>query len=53
MFDRSISHRYQDPVDLIWIQAAKDLGIKIVRSPDAFATYDGKGTLTIAEASFF
>ena len=53
MFDRPIPHRYEDPVDMIWIQAANDLGIEIVRSPDAFATYDGKGTLTIAEASYF
>ncbi len=53
MFARSISHRYEDPIDMIWIQAANDLGIEIVRSPDAFATYDGKGTLTIAEASYF
>ncbi|MDB2525516.1 hypothetical protein N9X53_02405 [Mariniblastus sp.] len=53
MFDRSIAHHYEDPIDMIWIQAARDLGIEIVRSPDAFATYDGKGTLTIAEASYF
>jgi len=48
MFERSIVHRYDDPVDLIWIRAAADLGLKIERSADAFAAYDGKGTLTIA-----
>ena len=53
MFDRSISRHYEDPVDVIWIQAARDLGIEIERSTDAFATYDGKGILTIAEASYF
>jgi len=37
MFERSIDHEYQDPVDLIWMRAAADLGLKIVRSPDAFA----------------
>lgn len=38
---------------MIWIRAASDLGLTIVRSPDAFAAYDGKGTLTIAEHSHF
>lgn len=53
MFERSVVHRYDDPVDMIWIRAATDLGLKIQRSADAFASYDGKGTLTIAEASDF
>lgn len=53
MFNRSINHSYQDPVDLIWLQAAADLGLKIVRSPDAFAAYDGNGTLTIATPEHF
>ena len=26
MSERSIDHRYDDPVDLIWIRAARDLG---------------------------
>ena len=53
MFERPIVHRYEDPVDLIWLRAAADLGLKIHRSPDAFAAYDGKGTLTIADADDF
>ena len=53
MFERPIVHRYEDPVDLIWIRAAADLGLEIQRSADAYATYDGKGTLTIAEDSYF
>ena len=53
MFDRSIVHHYQDPVDLIWIRAAADLGLTIRRSADAFASYDGEGTLTIAEPADF
>ena len=53
MFERSIVHRYNDPVDLIWIRAAADLGLKIERSADAFAGYDGKGTLTIATDEHF
>lgn len=53
MFDRTIVHRYEDPVDLIWIRAAEDLGLEIRRSSDAFASYDGKGTLTIAQPCDF
>lgn len=53
MFERAIHHRYNDPVDLIWLRAAADLGLTIRRSDDAFASYDGKGTLTISvEADF-
>ena len=50
---RPIDHHYQDPVDLIWLRAAEDLGLKIKRSSDAFAAYDGKGTLMIANESDF
>ena len=53
MPERFIDHHYMDPVDLIWLRAAEDLGLKICRSSDAFAAYDGKGTLTIANDSDF
>ena len=50
---RSIVHRYEDPVDLIWLRAAADLGLDVQRSTDAYAAYDGKGTLTISVAEEF
>lgn len=53
MPERPIPHHYNDPVDLIWLRAAADLGLKVVRSADAFAAYDGKGTLTISTAEHF
>ena len=53
MFERPIVHRYEDPADLIWLRAAADLGLTIERSHDAFAAYDGKGTLTIADSADF
>ena len=53
MSERPILHHYQDPVDLIWIRAAADLGLKVQRSADVFASYDGNGTLTISEESDF
>ena len=44
---RTISRVYQDPVDLIWIHAARRLGIEVQRSPEVFASWDGAGTLLI------
>lgn len=35
-------------MDLIWLQAASDLGLTVHRSADAYAAYDGRGTLTIS-----
>ncbi len=53
MFQRHVIHQYDDPVDLIWVKAANDLGLTIVRSMETFAAYDGNGTLTISEAADF
>lgn len=50
---RPIHHQYQDPVDLIWLQAAADLGLTVQRSTDAYAAYDGQGTLTISVPAEF
>jgi hypothetical protein len=45
---RTIKADYQDPADLIWLHAARVLGITVVRSTEAYASWDGKGTLTLA-----
>jgi len=47
--DRAVAHRYTDPVDAIWVNAARRLGIRIERASDAYAAYDGRGALTIAQ----
>ncbi len=44
---RTIKGIYQDPVELIWIHAARQMGMRIVRSPEVFASWDGAGTLRI------
>ncbi len=44
---RTIQQTYQDPIDLIWINAADRIGIKIVRDDEVFAAWDGQGTLRI------
>lgn len=51
--DRVVSFQYQDPLDLIWIAAARRLGIDVVRSPDVFASWDGRSTLTLSDAAGF
>jgi hypothetical protein len=45
---RQVSHPYQDPLSLIWLGLAAQLGLKVVRDDATFASYDGKGTLSIA-----
>jgi hypothetical protein len=49
---RNIKADYQDPADLIWLNAAALLGITVVRAADAYASWDGRGTLTLANAQF-
>ena len=53
MPEREISNNYRDPVDLIWLRTAEELGLKITRSSETFVAYDGKGTLTICEKADF
>ncbi len=45
---RTITHRYEDPLDRIWIGCAERIGLRVVRDASAFATTDGSGTLAIA-----
>ncbi len=44
---RKIEQVYQDPVELIWIAAAREVGIRVVRDPEVFAAWDGTNTLRI------
>lgn len=43
-----MTHRYADPLDEIWVGAARRLGVTVHRSDEAYAAYDGQGTLVIA-----
>jgi hypothetical protein len=47
------THRYSDPVDEIWLAAARRLGITVQRSDAAYAAYDGQGVLTISVRAGF
>jgi len=44
---REVTHRYVDPLAQVWLTAARRIGLRIVRTPDAYAATDGTGTLAI------
>jgi hypothetical protein len=44
---RKIHRKYADPVDLIWLHAAAQMGMRIERSAEVNASWDGRNVLTI------
>ena len=51
---RLIEARYDDPLDLVWLSAARRCGIaRVERSDHVFAAWDGAGTLTLATSACF
>ncbi|MDH5493715.1 MAG: hypothetical protein OEY14_17305 [Myxococcales bacterium] len=44
---RPITHRYVDPLDAIWVAAARRVGLEVRRSSDVHAATDGRGLLWI------
>ncbi len=50
---RDITHRYEDPLDAIWLACARDIGLDIVRRDDVYASFDGDHTLTLCKSSSF
>lgn len=50
---RVIDHRYDDPVDLLWLACARRCGLTVERSGAVFAAYDGAGTLTLSTGQHF
>jgi hypothetical protein len=45
---RTIHTRYEDPLDRLWITCAERVGLGLVREAGAYASTDGRGTLTLA-----
>jgi hypothetical protein len=45
-----ITSRYVDPLDLVWLHAARSAGIRVVRDAGVNASWDGSGTLRIGTA---
>ena len=52
-FIRQPTHVYHDPLARVWTACAEAVGFRIVRTPDAYASTDGKGTLLIAVDEMF
>jgi Fe-S-cluster containining protein len=48
---RAIRHRYVDPLAQVWLDAAARVGLRVVRSADAYASTDGAGTMVIGDAA--
>jgi hypothetical protein len=46
---RQVTHRYVDPLAQVWIGAARRIGLRVVRTADAYAATDGRGTLAIGD----
>lgn len=44
---RDISKTYTDPLSLVWTHAAGRMGMRVVRSAEVNASWDGAGVLTI------
>ena len=45
---RDVKYKYNDPLDQLWKHTAENIGFKIERTKDAFATYDGENTLYLS-----
>jgi hypothetical protein len=50
---REVRHRYDDPLDLVWLGCARACGIAVVRSSQVYASWDGAGTLTLSTPEHF
>ena len=49
--ERKPQHIYLDPLDAIWLTVASRVGFRVERSPEVYASTDGKGVMTIGAPS--
>ena len=49
--ERKPQHTYLDPLDAIWLTVAARIGFRVERSPEVYASTDGKGIMTIGDPS--
>jgi len=47
-YQRPILSRYRDPLDLVWLATAGELGIRVRRDPEVFSASDGAGLLRLS-----
>jgi len=48
---RVITHVYLDPIEAIWLQLAKEVGWRIERSSEVYASTDGEGLVRLGTSS--
>jgi len=48
---RQATHRYRDPLEIVWSTCAERIGFGIVRSGGVYASFDGKGNIVIGDES--
>ncbi len=53
MTKRTITHRYEDPLDLVWRRCATELGFDIVRSGEVYASFDGHRRISLSTPDDF
>ena len=46
---RTPTRRYVDPLDEIWLTCARRIGLRVERSPEVYASTDGRGTMQLAD----
>lgn len=46
---RVVTQHYVDPLAEVWLGAARRIGLRVIRTPDAYAATDGRGTLAIGD----
>jgi len=47
---RNPVHLYRDPLDALWIEALRQIGLSLDRTDHAYATTDGRGRLALSSA---
>jgi hypothetical protein len=50
-YERPIESRYVDPIDLIWLSTAKELGLTIRRNSEVFGMTEGDGLVHLGDRS--
>ncbi|GAB6139469.1 hypothetical protein JCM14076_01980 [Methylosoma difficile] len=50
---RPLTHHYQDPLARVWLACAEQMGFRVQRTRETYASSDGRGTLWIADDSLF
>ena len=46
---RVATHRYVDPLDQVWLAAAANIGLRVSRSPQVYASTAGDGSLRLGD----